>query len=66
VENFRLWPRDSFFCSILVKNVAIFCSCLKRLPEAKMKRLRLIALTKDVSEMTIIDFVLWLSLMKNS
>ena len=30
-----------------------------------MKRLRLITLTKEVSEMPIIDFVLWLSLMKN-
>ena len=31
-----------------------------------MKRLRLIALTKEVSEKIIIDFVLWLSLMKRS
>jgi hypothetical protein len=35
------------------------------LPEAKVKRLRLIALTKEVSETPIIDFILWLSLMKN-
>jgi hypothetical protein len=42
-----------------------FCPCLKSLPEAKVKKLRLIALTKEVSEMPIIDFVLWLSLMKN-
>ena len=41
-----------------------FCPCLKKnLPE--VKRLRLIALTKEVSETPIIDFVLWLSLMKN-
>jgi hypothetical protein len=45
--------------------VAIFCPCLKSLPEAKVKRLRLIALTKDISGKSIIDFVLWLSLMKN-
>ena len=38
---------------------------LKDLPEAKVKRLRLTALTKEVSEMPIIDFVLWLSLMKS-
>ena len=48
-----------------MKNVATFCPCLKSLPEAKVKRLRLIALTKEVSETPIIDFVLWLSLMKN-
>jgi len=42
-----------------------FCPCLKRLPEAKVKRLRLIALTKEVSETPIIDVVLWLSLMKS-
>ena len=35
----------------------------KNLPE--VKRLRLIALTKEVSETPIIDFVLWLSLMKS-
>jgi hypothetical protein len=33
--------------------------------EAKVKRLRLIALTKEVTEMPIIDFVLWLSFMKS-
>jgi hypothetical protein len=48
-----------------VKNVATFHPCLKSLPEAKVKRLRLIAWTKAVSEMPIIDFDLWLSLMKN-
>jgi hypothetical protein len=35
------------------------------LTEAKVKRLRLVALTKEVSETHIIDFVLWLSLMKS-
>ena len=48
-----------------MKNVATFCPCLKRLPEAKVKRLRLIALTKVVSEMPRRDFALLLSLMKN-
>jgi hypothetical protein len=42
----------------------VFLPLLKKnLPE--VKRLRLIALTKEVSETPIIDFVLWLSLMKN-
>jgi hypothetical protein len=34
---------------MLVKNVAAFCPCLKSLPEAKVKRLRVIALAKEVS-----------------
>jgi hypothetical protein len=33
--------------------------------EAKVKRLRLTALTKEVSEPPIINFVLWLNFMKN-
>jgi hypothetical protein len=45
--------------------MAALCPCLNSLPEAKMKRLTLIVLTKEVSETPIIDFVLWLSLMKN-
>lgn len=48
-KNFRMWHKDCF-CGILVKNVATFCPCLKSLPEAKVKRLRLIALTKEVSK----------------
>lgn len=43
----------------------VFCPCLKSVPGAKVKRIRLIALTKEVSEMSIIDFDLWLSLMKS-
>ena len=35
------------------------------MPEAEAERLRLIALTKEVSEMFIIDFALCLSLMKS-
>jgi hypothetical protein len=63
-KNFSMLPRDSFY-SILVKNMAEFFLCLKSLPEAKVKRLRLIALTKEVLEMPIMDFVLCLSLMKS-
>jgi hypothetical protein len=64
VKIFSMWVRDCF-CGILVKNVTAFCPCLKKLPETKIKRLRLIALTKEVSEIPIIEFVLWLRLMKN-
>jgi hypothetical protein len=49
---------------ILVKNVAAFCPCLKSLPDAKVKRFILIAMTKEVSKKPNRDFVLWLSLMK--
>ena len=63
-KNFSVWHKDCF-CGILVKNVATFCPCLKSLPEAKVKRLRLIALTKEISKTPRRDFVLWLSLMKS-
>jgi hypothetical protein len=56
-----MWHKDSF-CGIL----ATFCPCLKSLPEAKVKRLGLIALTKEVSKKPSRDFVLWLSLTKRS
>ena len=42
-KNFSMWHKDCF-CGILVKNVATFYPCLKCLPEAKVKRLGLIAL----------------------
>jgi hypothetical protein len=60
-----MWHKDCFY-GILVKNTATFCHCLKSLPEAKVKRLRLIALAKEVSKQPSRDFVLWLSLMKRS
>ena len=63
-KNFSMWSRGCF-CGILVKNMAAFCPCLRSLPETKVKRLRLIALTKEVSETPIIDSVLWLSLVKS-
>ena len=49
-----------------MKNVATFCPCLKSLPETKVKSIRLIALTREVSKKPSRDFVLWLSLMKRS
>ena len=48
-KTFRMWHKDCFY-GILVKNVATFCPCLKSLPKVKVKRLRLIALTKEVSK----------------
>ena len=45
---------------VLVKNVAAFCPCPKSLPEAKVKRFRLIALTKEVSKQPGINSVVWL------
>jgi hypothetical protein len=60
-KNFRMWHKVCF-CGSSVKNVATFCPWLKSLPEAKVKRLRLIALTKEVSKKLSGDFVLWLSL----
>jgi hypothetical protein len=34
-----MWSRDSLF--FLLKNMTDFCPCLKNLPKAKVKRLRL-------------------------
>jgi hypothetical protein len=64
VGSFSMWPGDSMY-GILVNNMASFYPCLKSLPEAKVKRLRLIELTKEVSETCVIDCVLWLNLMKS-
>ena len=55
-KKFSTWPRDCFSC-ILLMNVAGFSPCLKSLPEAKVKRLRLIALTKEVSKKSSGNFV---------
>jgi hypothetical protein len=64
-KNVSMWPRDCF-CDILVTSMAAFCPCLKCLPEtkAKMKRIRLISLTKEVSEKPSMDFLLWFTVMK--
>jgi hypothetical protein len=40
-----------------VKNRTTFCHCSKSLPEAKVKRFRLIALTKEVSKQPAINFI---------
>ena len=57
-KNFSMWPRDCS-CDILVKNVAAFCPS-KSLPEAKVKRFRLITLKKEISKQPIINSVVWL------
>jgi hypothetical protein len=41
-----------------MKNMADFCPYLKHLPESKLKRFILIALTKEISETLSRDFVL--------
>ena len=41
MENCNVWSRDCF-CGILVKNMAAFYHCLKSLPEAHVKRFRLL------------------------
>ena len=50
---------------VLMMFFAAFCSYLKNLPEAKIKRVQSIALTKEVSQKPSIDFVLWFSLKKS-
>ena len=58
--NFNMLPRDCS-CDILVKNVAAFCSCLKTLPEAKVKRFELILLAEEISEQPSIEYsFVWL------
>ena len=64
-KNFSTWPGGCFY-GILMKNMTTFCPFLKSLPDAKVKRLGLIVLTKEVSKKPSRDFVLWLSLMKRS
>lgn len=48
----RLHGRILVCClsNILVKKVAVFCPCLKSLPEAKVKTFGLIPLAEDISE----------------
>ena len=45
--------------------MATLCPCLKNLPEAKVNRFQLTALTKEVSKKPSTDFVLWFDLMKS-
>jgi len=40
--------------------MAAFCPCPKSLPEAKLKRFILMALTKEVSKKSSRDLILWL------
>jgi hypothetical protein len=56
-ENFSMLPVE-LSCDILIKNVAVFCPCLKSLSEYWVKRFRLVALAKEVSKMPSLDFIL--------
>ena len=49
-----------------MKNVAAVCPCPKSQPEVKMKKFKSIALAKEISKQSIIDSVLWFTLMKHS
>ena len=62
-KKFSMLPRD-YSCDILVKNGDAFSPCLKSMPEAKVKRFRLIILTKEVSKKPSVDSVLWFTFMK--
>ena len=57
-KNVNMWPTNCF-CDVLVKNMAAFCPCLMSLPKAKMKRFRLIALTKEVLKQPGINSFVW-------
>lgn len=62
-KTFSMCPRDCS-CDIMLKNVSTFCPCLKSLPEAKVKRFRLITLSKEILKQPSLDPVLWFTLMK--
>jgi hypothetical protein len=63
-KHFIMRPRDCF-SGILLKNMTAFCPSLKSVPDAKVNKLGLMTLVKEISEMPITDFVFWLSLMKS-
>jgi hypothetical protein len=42
-----------------------FALALKSLPEPQVKRVKLIALKKEISKQPILDSILWLTLMKS-
>jgi hypothetical protein len=48
-ENFRMLSRNHSW-DIFMKTVATFCPCPKSLPEAKVKRCRLITLIQEASK----------------
>ena len=63
-KNFSMMLRHCS-CDILLKSVAALCRYPNSLPEGKVKRFRLIALTKEVSKKSSLDFILWFSLRRN-
>lgn len=49
-----------YIYDILAKNIVVFSSCLKNLPEAKWKNFELIVLTKEISIQPNVDSIVWL------
>ena len=64
-QRSRIFVCWVYSCDILVTNMDSFCPCPKRLPEVKMRRFRIISLTKEVSNQPSLDSVLWLTLLKS-
>jgi hypothetical protein len=40
-KNISIWPRN-YSCDILAKDVAVFCPCLKSMPEAQRQKSRVL------------------------
>lgn len=55
-KGFWMWLRN-ISCDILDKNVVAFCTCLKIMPEAKLKTSGFTALAEDISKQPSVDFV---------
>ena len=53
-KNVNVWLRDSSW-AILVKDLNAFCLCLKSLPEAKVRKFRLLVLANKISKQPSID-----------
>jgi hypothetical protein len=60
-KNFSMWPIDCS-CDNLLKNMAALCPCPKGLSEAKVKRVKLIVLRKEVSKQPSFDSMLLFTL----
>ena len=54
-----MWPRD-WSCNILVKKVAVFCSCLKSLNNVKPMCFELILFSEEMSKQSGIDSAVFL------
>ena len=56
-KNVSMWPRDHF-CDMLVKNAAVFCPCLKSLPDAKLKNFHLMLLAEELLKQPHVDYAM--------